>query len=479
MWIWLEAFAQNMLHDASVGAIVLNYRDVTQRKATEKQLEYQAYYDALTGLPNRLLFRDRVIYALGQARRNHRGIAVLYLDLDHFKLVNDSLGHSLGDGLLTEVAARLQGCIRASDTISRLGGDEFTILLIDTSSSEAIAGVARKILQSLAHPFRVEGHELFVTASIGISIFPSDGDEVETLLKSADSAMYRAKELGRNQAQMFTASMNERYGRRLALEQSLHHALERDELLVHYQPIFDRNRKKICSLEALVRWNHPTRGLVPPGDFIGLAEETGLVVPIGEWVLRRVCRDLRDWRHAGLPPMRIGINISAPQFQQLSFVRVVAAIMREYSCDPTGFEFEITESVAVQNIETTMNAMRELKELGIHIAIDDFGTGQSSLVYLKRFPIDTVKIDQTFVRDVTTDESAAAIVSYVINLAHTLRLAVVAEGVETEEQWSFLKLNACDQMQGFLFSHPMPVDETEAFVRAELGKYNSRETMRP
>jgi diguanylate cyclase (GGDEF)-like protein/PAS domain S-box-containing protein len=479
MWIWIEAFAQNMLHDPSVGAIVLNYRDVTQRKATEKQLEYQAYYDALTGLPNRLLFRDRVINAIAQARRNRRGVGDVYLDLDRFKLVNDSLCHSLGDGLLSEVAARLQSCVRASDTISRLGGDEFTILLIDTSSSEAIAGVARKILQSLAHPFRVEGHELFVTASIGISIFPADGDEVETLLKSADSAMYRAKELGRNQAQMFTASMNERYGRRLALEQSLHHAVDRGELVVHYQPIFDRNRKKIVSLEALVRWNHPTKGLVPPADFIGLAEETGLIVPIGEWVLRRVCHDLRDWRHAGLPPIRVGINISAPQFQQLSFPRVVAAIMHEYSCDPSGIEFEITETVAVQNIEMTMNAMRELKEIGIRIAIDDFGTGQSSLVYLKRFPIDTVKIDQAFVHDVTTDESAAAIVSYVINLAHTLRLAVVAEGVETEEQWSFLRLNACDHMQGFLFSHPLPVDEAEAFIRAELGKFGSREMPRP
>jgi len=475
MWIWLEAFAQNMLHDPSVGAIVLNYRDVTQRKATEKQLEYQAYYDALTGLPNRLLFRDRVMNAIAQAQRNRRGVGVMYLDLDHFKLVNDSLGHSLGDALLSEVAGRLQSCVRASDTISRLGGDEFTILLIDTSSSEAIAGVARKILQSLAHPFRVEGHELFVTASLGISIFPGDGDDVETLLKSADSAMYRAKELGRNQAQMFTASMNERYGRRLALEQSLHHALERDELVVHYQPIFDRNRKKIVSLEALVRWNHPTRGLTPPADFIGLAEETGLIVPIGEWVLRRVCQDLRGWRHAGLPPMRVGINISAPQFQQLSFARVVDGIMREHACDPTGIEFEITETVAVQNIDITMNAMRELKEIGIRIAIDDFGTGQSSLVYLKRFPIDTVKIDRAFVRDVTADESAAAIVSYVINLAHTLRLSVVAEGVETEEQWSFLKLNACDQMQGFLFSHPLPVDEAELFVRAELGRFNSRE----
>jgi len=479
MWIWLEVFAQNMLLEPSVGAIVLNYRDVTQRKATEKQLEYQAYYDALTGLPNRLLFRDRVVNAIAQAQRNRRGVAVMYLDLDHFKLVNDSLGHSLGDALLSEVAARLQSCVRASDTISRLGGDEFTILLIDTSSSEAIAGVARKILQSLAHPLRVGGHELFVTASIGISVFPGDGDEVETLLKSADSAMYRAKELGRNQAQMFTTSMNERYGRRLALEQSLHHALERDELLVHYQPIFDRNRKKVASLEALVRWNHPTRGLVQPADFIGLAEETGLIVPIGEWMLRSVCRDLRAWRAAGLPPVRIGVNIAAPQFQQLSFALVVGSILREYACDPGMLELEITETVAVQNIEITMNAMRDLKELGIRIAIDDFGTGQSSLVYLKRFPIDTVKIDRAFVRDVTTDESAAAIVSYVINLAHTLRLDVVAEGVETEEQWSFLKLNACDHMQGFLFSHPLPASEAEAFMRAELARYNSRETARP
>jgi len=479
MWIWLEVFAQNMLLEPSVGAIVLNYRDVTQRKATEKQLEYQAYYDALTGLPNRLLFRDRVVNAIAQAQRNRRGVAVMYLDLDHFKLVNDSLGHSLGDALLSEVAARLQSCVRASDTISRLGGDEFTILLIDTSSSEAIAGVARKILQSLAHPLRVGGHELFVTASIGISVFPGDGDEVETLLKSADSAMYRAKELGRNQAQMFTTSMNERYGRRLALEQSLHHALERDELLVHYQPIFDRNRKKVASLEALVRWNHPTRGLVQPADFIGLAEETGLIVPIGEWMLRSVCRDLRAWRAGGLPPVRIGVNIAAPQFQQLSFALVVGSILREYACDPGMLELEITETVAVQNIEITMNAMRDLKELGIRIAIDDFGTGQSSLVYLKRFPIDTVKIDRAFVRDVTTDESAAAIVSYVINLAHTLRLDVVAEGVETEEQWSFLKLNACDHMQGFLFSHPLPASEAEAFMRAELARYNSRETARP
>jgi diguanylate cyclase (GGDEF)-like protein/PAS domain S-box-containing protein len=479
VWIWLEAFAQNMLHEPSVGAIVINYRDVTQRKATEKQLEYQAYYDALTGLPNRLLFRDRVVNAIAQAQRNRRGVAVMYLDLDHFKLVNDSLGHSLGDALLSEVAARLQSCVRASDTISRLGGDEFTILLIDTSSSEAIAGVARKILQSFAHPIRVEGHELFVTASIGISIFPGDGEDVETLLRCADSAMYRAKELGRNQAQMFTTSMNERYGRRLVLEQSLHHALERDELVLHYQPIFDRNRKKIVSLEALVRWNHPDRGLVQPTEFIALAEETGLIVPIGEWVLRRVCHDLREWRAAGLPPIRIGVNISAPQFQQLSFALVVGSILREFGCEPALLELEITETVAVQNIETTTTAMRELKELGLRIAIDDFGTGQSSLVYLKRFPIDTVKIDRAFVRDVTTDESAAAIVSYVINLAHTLRLTVVAEGVETNEQWSFLKLNACDQMQGFLFSEPMPADEAEAFMRMEQAKYSSRETPRP
>jgi len=463
-WVWLEGFAQNLLHEPSVGAIVVNYRDITQRKATEKQLEYQAYYDALTGLPNRLLFRDRVFTAIAQAQRNRRALAVMYLDLDHFKLVNDGLGHSVGDKLLTQVAERLAAAVRASDTISRLGGDEFTLLLNDVGNSDAVAGVARKILQSLARPFRVDGHELFVTASIGISLFPNDGADVEILLKSADSAMYRAKELGRNQAQLFTASMNERYVRRLAIEQSLHHALERRELELHYQPVYDRARRRAVSVEALIRWNHPTRGLVMPGDFIPLAEETGLIVPIGEWVVREVCAQLRRWHDAGLGALKAAINISAPQLQQPAFTRTVADTLQRNGLEPSSLQIEITESVAVQNIDLILQVLQELRQLGVGIAIDDFGTGQSSLLYLKRFPIDTVKIDQTFVRDVTTDDSAAAIVSYVISLAHTLRFEVVAEGVETEEQYQFLRLNACDRLQGFLFSPARPASEIEALI---------------
>ena len=445
-------------------AIVVNYRDITQRKATEKQLEYQAYYDALTGLPNRLLFRDRVVNAIAQAKRHRRGIAVMYLDLDHFKLVNDGLGHSVGDGLLSEVAARLQGSIRASDTISRLGGDEFTILLNDTSSTDAIFGIARKILTSLAKPFHVNGHELFMTASIGISLFPADGEDVEALLKSADSAMYRAKELGRNQAQLFTASMNERYVRRLAVEQSLHHAMERQELEVYYQPIYDGDRR-VVGLEGLLRWNEPGRGVVEPMEFIHLAEETGLIVPIGEWVIRRACAQLREWHGAGLPNLRMNVNISAPQLQQPNFGEMILDAVHDNRIAANMLQLEITESVAVQNIDVTMQVLREIRRHGVRIAIDDFGTGQSSLIYLKRFPIDTIKIDQAFVRDVTGEESAAAIVSYIINLAHMLRLEVIAEGVETEEQFAFLKAQGCDRLQGFLLGCPLPAPATYKFLR--------------
>lgn len=478
-WVWLEGFAQNLLHDESVGAIIINYRDVTQRKQTEKQLEYQAYYDALTGLPNRLLFRDRVVTAIAQAKRNKRGMAVMYLDLDNFKHVNDALGHSVGDTLLSDVAVRLQSCIRASDTISRLGGDEFTILLNETNTSDAVAGVARKILQSLARPFRVGGHELFVTASIGISVFPNDGDDVETLLKCADSAMYRAKELGRNQSQLYTAAMNERYVRRLALEQSLHHALERGELEMYYQPIYDRARRRVASVEGLVRWNHPERGLVPPSEFIGLAEETGLIVGIGEWVLQSVCGQLHDWHERGLPALRAAVNISAPQLQQQDFVDFVIDTLERNQLAPEMLQLEITESVAVQNIDRTMDVLQTLRGLGVSVAIDDFGTGQSSLIYLKRFPIDTIKIDQVFVRDVTNDESAASIVSYVINLAHSMRLNVVAEGVENEEQYSFLRLYACDLLQGFLFSRPLPAATAYQFLRSDVKPPKTLEIRRP
>ena len=478
-WVWLEGFSQNMLHEPSVGAIVLNYRDVSQRKQTEKQLEYRAYYDSLTGLPNRLLFRDRLVNSLAAAKRNRVGVALMYLDVDHFKLVNDGLGHSFGDLLLADVARRLYDSLRASDTISRIGGDEFSILLPEISGTEAVAGVARKVLESLSKPFRVEGHELFVTASVGISCYPNDGDDAETLLKCADAAMYRAKELGRNQAQLFTASMNERYVRRLALEQHLHHAVEREELELWYQPVYDRARRRIVSLEALLRWRDPSRGIVEPAEFITLAEETGMIIPIGAWAIRTACQQLRYWHSQGLDTLRLAVNISAVQLQQRDLVDIVRGALEETHLAAHFLELEITESAAMHNFELTMKVLRDLRDLGCGVAVDDFGTGQSSLTYLKHFPIDTVKIDKEFLRDVTVDETAAAIVSYVINLAHTLQLNVVAEGVETEEQYTFLRHYGCDQMQGYLFSQALPADEILPFLHQMPIRPKTVETKRP
>ncbi len=466
-WVWLEGFSQNLLHEPSVGSIVLNYRDITQRKETEKQLEYRAYYDSLTGLPNRLLFRDRLVHSLEQAKRNRVGVAVMYLDIDHFKLVNDALGHSFGDRLLGEIAKRLQSALRASDTISRIGGDEYSILLPEVLSTEAVAGVARKVLNALARPFHIEGHDLFITASIGIGCSPSDGEDAETLLKCADAAMYRAKELGRNQAQLFTASMNERYVRRLALEQHLHHAIERDQLELWYQPVFDRTRRRFVCVEALLRWRDPVRGLVAPSEFVGLAEETGMIIPIGAWALRTACRQLRQWQELGLT-LRMAVNISAVQLQQRDLIAQVREAIAESGIAPDMLQLEITESAAMQSVELTMEMLRELRNMGVGVSVDDFGTGQSSLIYLKHFPIDTVKIDKEFLREVTSDETAAAIVSYVINLAHTLGLKVVAEGVETQDQYTFLRHYACDQMQGYLFSKPIPADEIVPFLQQSL-----------
>ncbi|HEV7768501.1 MAG TPA: EAL domain-containing protein, partial [Thermoanaerobaculia bacterium] len=449
------------------------------RKQTEKQLEYRAYYDSLTGLPNRLLFRDRLVNSLAAAKRNRCGVAVMYLDVDHFKLVNDGLGHSFGDRLLADIAKRLYDSLRASDTISRIGGDEFSILLPEVTTTEAVAGVARKILESLSKPFRLDGHELFVTASVGISCYPNDGDDAETLLKCADAAMYRAKELGRNQAQLFTASMNERYVRRLALEQHLHHALEREQLELWYQPVYDRARRRIVSLEALLRWRDPNRGLVPPSEFIQLAEETGMIIPIGEWVIRTACNQLRQWHEQGLETLRLAVNISAVQLQQRGLVEIVRSALETSQLAPHHLELEITESAAMLNFELTMKVLRDLRLLGVGVAVDDFGTGQSSLTYLKHFPIDTVKIDKEFLRDVTSDETAAAIVSYVINLAHTLQLNVVAEGVETEEQYTFLRHYGCDQMQGYLFSRPLPAAEILPFLQQLPIRPRTVETKRP
>jgi diguanylate cyclase (GGDEF)-like protein/PAS domain S-box-containing protein len=463
-WVWLEGFAQNLLDDPRVAAIVINYRDITQRKATEKQLEYQSYYDALTGLPNRLLFRDRAVNAIAHAQRQRSPLAVMYLDLDHFKLVNDALGHVVADALLADVARRLEEAVRPLDTVSRLGSDEFTILLADVGGADAVAAIAGRILHAISRPFVIDGHELFITASIGASLFPTDGDDVDTLFRCADSAMHRAKELGRNQSQLFLTSMNDRYTRRLALEQRLHRAIEREELVVHYQPVYDRAKRRFVSLEALVRWNHPDHGLLPPTDFIDLAEQAGLIVPIGEWVLRTACTQLREWHAAGID-IRIGVNVSAYQIQQTDIVGTLTRALDASGIDPKMLELEITESVALQNLELTMDVIEQIRARGVRIVIDDFGTGQSSLIYLLRYPIDAIKIDKGFVQDVAEDEAAAAIVSYVINLAHAMRLEVIAEGVETEAQYGFLRHYACDLMQGYLFSEPLAPEEVPGFLR--------------
>lgn len=454
-WLWLEVYAQNLLSEPTVGALVVNYRDISQKKLADKQIEYQAYYDMLTGLPNRFLFRDRVISALALARRHGNGIAVLYLDIDHFKLINDSLGHTFGDLLLAHIGARLHRSVRNSDTISRFGGDEFSVLLLDVDSADHAAGVAKKILDCFSKPFHVGKNELYVAASVGVACYPSDGHDVESLLKCADSAMHRAKELGRAQVQLYTPKMNERFVRRLSIEQNLRHAIDRGEFELHYQPIYDRTRREVSSFEALLRWNDPKRGTVPPAEFIVLAEETGMIVPIGEWVLQTACRQLREWSEAGAVNLGVSVNVSAQQLQNAELVSAVKNAVETAGIDPSRLQIEITETIAVQTIDRSRRVLTDLKDFGASIAIDDFGTGQSSLIYLRRFPIDAVKLDKEFLRGVAEDETAAAVVRYVIGLAHALRLKVVAEGVETEEQYAVLRQYGCDLMQGYLFSRPI------------------------
>ncbi len=469
-WIWLEGFAQNMLREPSVGAIIVNFRDVTQRRMTEKQLEYRAHYDPLTDLPNRVLFSDRVVNGLAQARRHHSGLAIMYLDLDHFKLVNDALGHSFGDALLAAVARRLQACLRASDTISRIGGDEFSILINDISGSDPVAHISRKLLESFNEPFRVEQHDLHVTASIGISLYPGDGEDAETLVKCADAAMYRAKELGRHQAQLFTASMNERYVRRLAIEQDLHQAIERNEFSLLYQPIYDVARNQIAALEAFIRWNDPDRGIVPPAEFIPLAEETGLILAIGDWVLRRACTQMESWAGLTAADVRVSVNVSTHQLQQTDFADNVQRILKESGLQPRRLQLEITESAATERLQRTMRTLQELRAQGISIAVDDFGTGQSSLIYWRRFPIDAIKMDNEFLREISQDETAATVASHIVGVAHAMRLAVVAAGVETREQYDLLRGFACDQVQGNLFTGPLTAEEMTEFLRQPTGQ---------
>jgi diguanylate cyclase (GGDEF)-like protein/PAS domain S-box-containing protein len=460
---WFEGVATNLVNDSSVKAIVVNYRDITERKLAERQLERLAYRDSLTGLPNRFLFHDRLGHSLDQARRRARRLALMYIDLDRFKLVNDTLGHAVGDKLLQAVAKRLQQSLRADDTIARLGGDEFAVLLPEIDRPEDAARVGYKLLAAMREPFSVDGHDLYATASIGISTFPDDGEDVGTLLKNADSALYRSKELGRNAVQLFANSMNAKYKERLELELSLHRALERQEFELHYQPLYDRATERIRSFEALLRWRRPGSGLASPDEFIKLAEETRLIIPIGEWVLRTACVQLRQWLDDGLD-VHMAVNLSAHQIQQPRFINLVHDIIEETGIPADHLELEMTESAAMQNLEWTLSVLDQLRSLGARLAVDDFGTGQSSLVYLKRFPLSTVKMDREFLRDVRKNTNDAAILSAIIQLGHSLGLYVIAEGIETVEDLEMLESEGCDGMQGYLFSRPIPAQQVPGYL---------------
>ena len=439
--------------------------DITERMRYESQLERQANYDTLTALPNRNLFHDRLGQALTYAHRHDSGLAVLLIDLDHFKNINDSLGHTAGDILLQDVAGRIAGCVREGDTVARLGGDEFVAILSEIAAEEDATVVTRKILKAMAEPYTIEGHELHVTGSIGIALHPRDGGDAETLLKCADAALYRSKDLGRNMYQFFNVEMNTKAMERLMLEGGLRRALEQREFLLHYQPRVDLRTGEITGMEALVRWQHPEKGLIPPLRFIPVAEETGLIVPLGEWVLRTACEQNKSWQRAGLKPVCVAVNLSACQFRHQDLVQVVADILKETDLDPGYLELEMTESLIMHNVEETIATLTRLKAMGVKLSIDDFGTGYSSLSYLKRFPIDMLKIDQSFVRNITTDPDDAAIAKTIISMAHDMQLKVIAEGVETEEQKSFLRLRHCDEMQGYFFSRPVPAGEFEVLLR--------------
>jgi len=441
------------------------FSDITKIKQTEERLHHLAHFDPLTQLPNRLLFRDRLQQALVETARTRRMVALMLLDLDGFKTINDSLGHKAGDDLLTAVAERLINTVRKSDTVARLGGDEFTIVLPDVTDGQAAAIVGRKIIKVLADPFMVNGKEVFVTGSMGITLYPADGAKVDRLLQNADMALYRAKEQGKNEFQFFSEEMNREVSERLDLELALRSALDRQEFVLYYQPRLIFSSNEISGAEALIRWNHPTRGLVPPVKFIGLAEDTGLIVSIGEWVLRGACRQEKLWQEMGFPPRRMAVNVSARQLGQPGLVKTVEQILSETGLNPNCLELELTESVVMKDADATIRVFNELKRTGVHLCIDDFGTGYSSLSYLKRFPIDNVKIDKSFVEYSATNADDGIIVETIIAMAHSLKLKVIAEGVETREQLQFLRQLNCDEWQGYYCSEPRPPAEIAELFR--------------
>jgi len=439
-------------------------RDITERIRAEADLARMAHYDTLTGLPNRALLQARLKRAMARADRGETLLALMFLDLDQFKEINDSLGHAIGDAVLKETASRLESCVRATDTVARLGGDEFTILLEDVRNVDEIRSVAEKLLLAIAERAQVAGHELHLSTSIGVTVYPLDDLEIDTLLRNADLAMYHAKQEGRNNIQFFSRDMSERTEKRVDMLARLRGALVRNELALHYQPQVDVRSGAITGVEALLRWNDRERGLVSPAQFIPLAEETGLIIPIGEWVLREACGQAKRWLDAGLGPLSMAVNLSPRQFRQKNLVQMVAAILAETGLPPACLELEITESTVMHRTEEAAIGLRALHALGVQISLDDFGTGYSSLAYLHRFPVHTLKVDQSFVHDIKSDRDDAAIVSTVITLARQLKLRALAEGVETKAQLQFLRSRGCDYFQGYLFCRPKAAAEIEALL---------------
>jgi diguanylate cyclase (GGDEF)-like protein/PAS domain S-box-containing protein len=456
------------IHDRAgriIGTVIV-FHDVSAARAISIQMTHAAQHDAVTGLPNRVLLNDRITQAIALARRNKNSLAVMFLDLDHFKNINDSLGHAIGDGLLQSVSRRLLCSVRKSDTVSRMGGDEFVILLAETSNPQDAGISAKKILGSLSGAHSIGGQDLFIAGSIGISVYPEDGKDAETLIKSADTAMYQAKERGRNNFQFFEAEMNSKAVERQSLESGLRLALERGEFLLHYQPKVKLRTGEVTGVEALIRWLRPDRGLVPPSQFIPIAEDSGLILPIGRWVLREACRQAREWQDAGLLFKRISVNVSAAEFRHKDFVEGVRTILAETGFEASRLELELTEGVLMDDAKSTASVLKALKAMGLHLAVDDFGTGYSSLSYLQQFPIDVLKIDQSFVQRISSDPNDTTIVRAIIDMGKNLKQRVIAEGIETQEQLAFLQARHCSEGQGYLFSRPLAATQMASLIRA-------------